>query len=126
MQSKRVIFRVLLVLTSLGFLFSGGGKALALPEAMVQNATLHLDPWFIRLIGLLELIGVVGLWRPAFRPSAAICLGVIMIGAIGCHLGAQQPTNVVPATVFFALLSLLLWLDPSNRLAIERIKNSSL
>ena len=125
-KANSIGFRILLILLSLGFLFSGGGKAFGLPEALAQNATLHLDEWFIRLIGLFELIGVAGLWVSRWRTSAAICLSVLMIGAIGCHLGAAQPQNVVPATVFFALLMVVLGVDPANRLVIVRRKDPAL
>ena len=121
MKAKNIIFFSVLGLTSLGFLFAGGGKAFAIPEAIQQNQTLHLDVWFVRLIGFLELLGVIGLWLPKFRTYAVICLMVIMIGAIGCHLGAAQSQNVVPATVFFALLTLILVLDDKNKITL--IKN---
>ncbi len=120
MKAKNIIFFSVLGLTSLGFLFSGGGKAFAIPEAIQQNQTLHLDVWFIRLIGFFELLGVIGLWLPQFRTYAVICLMVIMIGAIGCHLGAVQPQNVVPATLFFAFLTLILVLDDKNKITLVK------
>ena len=120
MKIKRVLYTILLVLVSAGVLFAGGSKAFAVPAAMQQNATLHLDAWFIRCIGALELVGAAGLWLPRFRTAAAICLAVIMIGAIGCHLGAAQPQNVGPATLFFLVLNLIIWFDPVNRLFIQR------
>jgi hypothetical protein len=114
-KTKRIVFYSLLGLLTLGFLLAGGGKALALPDAIKQNQSLHLDVWFIRLIGFLELLGVIVLWLPRFRISAAICLGVIMIGAIGAHLGAGQHQNVVPATAFFFLLMLFVAADPDQK-----------
>lgn len=120
MKAKNIIFFSVLGLISLGLLFSGGGKALAVPEAIQQNQTLHLDIWFIRLIGFFELLGVVGLWVPKLRPYSVICLMVIMIGATGCHIGAAQPQNVVPATLFFFILLLILAIDNKNKITITR------
>jgi hypothetical protein len=119
MKAKKIIFYSVLSLISLGFLFAGGGKAFAIPEAIQQNKTLHLEVWFIRTIGFLELFGVVGLWLSKFRTYAVICLMVIMIGAIGCHIGAAQPQNVVPATVFFAFLVLVVVFDFKNTIKLS-------
>jgi putative oxidoreductase len=120
MKAKKIIFFSVLGLISLGFLFAGGGKVLAIPEAIQQNKTLHLDVWFIRLIGFFELLGVVSLWLPKFRTYAVVCLMVIMIGAIGCHIGAAQPQNVVPATLFFIILTIILVLDDNNKIILTK------
>ncbi|WP_046246348.1 DoxX family protein [Hymenobacter terrenus] len=121
MNRPPIWYLLLLALISLGLLFAGGGKAAAIPAAMQQNATLHLAPWFIRLIGGFEVLAAIGLWLPRWRTSAAICAAMLMIGAIGCHLGAAQPQNVGPATVYFILLVLVLGLDPQNRLTVRRV-----
>ncbi len=121
MKTKKRIFYTLLIIISLFFLFGGGGKAFAHPGAIKYNQALHLDVWFIRLIGALEVIGVIGMLIHRYRTSAAICLMVIMIGAIGCHIGAQQPQNVVLATVCFLILTLILMLDHKNKLVLIRM-----
>lgn len=117
---KKTIFYILLVLSSAVFLFSGSGKLVGVEEAIKQNQSLNLDIWFIKLIGLFELMGIIGLWLPKFRPYATICLMVIMIGAIGTHIGAAQPYNVTPATVLFALLLVLLCIDEKNKILLKR------
>jgi uncharacterized membrane protein YphA (DoxX/SURF4 family) len=120
MKTRKTLFYSLLILISIAFLFGGGGKAFGVPEAIKYNQALYLDVWFIRLIGALEVIGTIGLWIHRFRTSASICLMVIMIGAIGCHVSAQQPSNVIPATVCFLVLTLVVMLDYRNKLVLIR------
>ena len=120
MKTRKTIFYALLILISVFFLFGGGGKAFGHPEAIKYNQALHLDVWFIRLIGTLEVLGAIGLWVHRYRTSATICLMVIMIGAIGCHISAQQPQNVVPATICFLVLTLVTILDYKNSLVLIR------
>lgn len=119
MRTKQVLFYILLILNSLAFIFSGGGKLIGLEEAIKQNQLLNLEIWFIKLIGFFEVLGVIGLWLTKFRPYVAICLMVIMMGAIGTHIGAAQPQNVVPATALFIFLSFVLILDKNNNIILE-------
>jgi hypothetical protein len=62
----------------------------------------------IKLIGLAEITGAVGLIVPSathivpiLTPVAAACLAVIMLGAVRTHLGRKEPW--VPPMVLAAL-----------------------
>src|SRR5919198_5922257 len=73
-------------LLALLFLFTGGMK-LMLPIE-VLTAQLPLPGWFVRFIGVAELLGALGLIlpgllriRPGLTPLAAAGLVIIMIGA---------------------------------------------
>ena len=73
-------------LLALIFLFTGGMK-LALPLEEL-TAQLPLPGWFVRFLGLAELLGALGLIlpgllriRPGLTPLAAAGLAIIMIGA---------------------------------------------
>jgi DoxX-like protein len=75
------------VLLALLFLFTGGSK-LAMPTAVLA-AQSHLPGTFMKFIGICEILGALGLIlpgllhvRPQLTPLAAVCLIVIMIGAI--------------------------------------------
>ncbi|GAA2708795.1 DoxX family protein [Micromonospora olivasterospora] len=62
-----------------------------------------------KVIGALELAGVVGLvlglyWAPA-GIAAAVGLTILMIGAVTYHLRAKDPGNVVALPVAFAAAS---------------------
>jgi hypothetical protein len=77
------VFQVLLAAL---FLFAGGIKLVLPIEAMTQQ--IHLPGWFLRFIGVCEVLGALGLILPGlFRiwivltPLAAIGLVIIMVGA---------------------------------------------
>jgi hypothetical protein len=79
------------VLLALVFLFTGGTK-LVLPVAEL-TATIPLPGWFVRFIGVAEVLGAFGLILPGLlrlrtilTPLAAAGLVVIMIGAVVCTL----------------------------------------
>jgi DoxX-like family len=65
-------------------------------------------PWRIKLLGLAEIAGAVGLVLPAamgiaplLTPIAAACVGVLMVGAARTH--RQLGEGFVPAAVIGAL-----------------------
>ena len=64
--------------------------------------------WRIKLLGLAEVVGAVGLVVPAatgvapvLTPIAALCLAVLMVGAVGTHRRLGE--SIVPAVVIGAL-----------------------
>lgn len=78
-------------LLALEFLFTGGTK-LVLPIAEL-TAVMPLPGLFVRLIGVCEVLGALGLIlpgllriRPVLTPLAAAGLAIIMIGATVCTL----------------------------------------
>jgi DoxX-like family len=93
------------VLLALLFLFAGGVK-LVLPIAAMA-AAVSLPGWFLRFIGVAEVLGALGLVlpsllriRPALTPLAAAGLVVIMIGATTVTiLGGAVAAALLPAAV---------------------------
>ena len=78
------------------FLFGGVFKLVMPPEAM--KGPIDFPVWFMRFIGLAELLGGFGLLLPGiFRirtgltPLAAAGLVIIMIGAVGTGLKIGDP-----------------------------------
>ena len=68
----------------------------------------------IRLIGISELLGVVGLIVPqatgiaqVLTPIAAICLAVLMIGGARTHQKLGDPRSAVATTLVLAALALV-------------------
>jgi uncharacterized membrane protein YphA (DoxX/SURF4 family) len=109
---------IIQVLLALLFLFAGGTK-LVLPidvlTAMGSPNQVHLPALLIRLIGVCEVLGALGLVlpplfrkRPELTPLAAAGLVIIMIGAtvltiIGDGIGAALPSLVAgPLCAFVA------------------------
>ena len=97
------IVQILLVLL---FLFAGGTK-LVLPldvlTAQGPPDQIHLPGWFIRFIGVCEVLGALGLLlpgifriRPMLTPLAAAGLLIIMIGAVGLTIAGPGFSMALP------------------------------
>jgi uncharacterized membrane protein YphA (DoxX/SURF4 family) len=77
------------VLLALLFLWAGGIKLVMPVEEMMKQMPLPLPGWFLRFIGVAEILGALGLIlprllriRPGLTPLAAAGLVIIMIGAV--------------------------------------------
>ena len=87
------------VLLALMFLFAGGTKLILSPEVMASMGSpnqIPLPGWFIRFIGVAEVLGALGLIlpgllriKPWLTPLAAAGLVVIMIGATALTMVAD-------------------------------------
>lgn len=79
---------IIQALLALLFLFAGGMKLVMPSEELIQQMPLPLPGWFMRFIGVVEILGGIGLivpWltgiRPGLTPLAAAGLVLLMIGA---------------------------------------------
>lgn len=77
------------------FLFAGGMKLVLPVEELMKQTPLPLPGWFVRLTGVVEVLGAIGLilpWllriRPELTPLAAAGLVIVMIGAVAYTLAA--------------------------------------
>ena len=92
-------------LLALLFLFTGGIK-LVLPLEVLTEGT-PLPGWFVRFLGVAEVLGAIGLIlpgllriRPGLTPLAAAGLVIIMIGATVLTLAGVVPGGgVVPVLI---------------------------
>jgi len=110
-----VVLRILQVLMALLFLVAGVPKLIlpisTLTAAGSPNAVI-LPGWFIRFIGVCEVLGALGLILPGLlktrqylTPLAALGLAIIMAGAVVVSImGDGVQLAVIP---FVTLLSLL-------------------
>jgi uncharacterized membrane protein YphA (DoxX/SURF4 family) len=89
------------------FLFAGGMKLVMPIEEMMKQMPLPLPGWFVRLTGVVEVLGGIGLivpWllriKPGLTPLAAAGLVIVMIGATVYTLAAGQiAAAVMPLVV---------------------------
>ena len=97
-------------LLALIFLSAGGMKLLVSDDvltSMVPANSVALPGWFLRFIGVAEILGAIGVIlprllriRPGLTPLAAAGLVIIMIGAtIVTLLGGQIVPAFIPFTV---------------------------
>jgi hypothetical protein len=81
-----------------------------------QGWAQDFSPSSIRLIGLAEILGAIGLVLPAavhiapvLVPSAAIGLVLVMVGAAVVHARRNEPMNVAVNLVLIALAAFVAW-----------------
>jgi uncharacterized membrane protein YphA (DoxX/SURF4 family) len=96
-------------LLALLFVFAGGMKLVLPIEEMTKE--MAMPGWFLRFIGVAELLGGLGLVlpgltniRPGLTPLAAVGLVIIMIGATGISFS----TGGFAAALFPLLVGVLL------------------
>ena len=87
-----ILLWIIQILLSLLFLFAGGTKLVLSAETMASMASPNqvvLPMWFVRFIGVVEVLGALGLILPGlFRRQqhltalAALGLTIVMIGAV--------------------------------------------
>jgi len=102
-----ILLWIIQVLLALLFLFSGGVK-LVVPadvlQAQAPPGAIMFSAWFLKFIGLCEVLGGLGLVLPGiFRtrrgliPLAAIGLLIILIGAVVVSImGTGVKTAIIP------------------------------
>jgi uncharacterized membrane protein YphA (DoxX/SURF4 family) len=106
---------IIQVLLALLFLFAGGMKLVMPVEEIIKQMPLPLPGWFVRLIGVVEVLGAIGVilpWlvriRPGLTPLAAAGLVIVMIGAVvyglaaGDFASALMPVGVGLLAAFVA------------------------
>jgi uncharacterized membrane protein len=92
-----------------------GGLKLLLPRDMVQKRMHWAASWprgRVKLLGLAEVLGALGLVLPSttgvapvLTPVAALCLAVLMVGAIETHRRLGE--RLLPAVIVGALCLLV-------------------
>ena len=102
-----VLLGIVQIILALLFLFAGGTKLVmstAQLEAMAPPGSIHLAGWFVKFIGVVEVLGALGLIIPGLTkikrrltPIAASGLLIIMIGAVVLTLmGTGVRDAIVP------------------------------
>jgi len=97
-------------LLALLFLFAGGMKLVIppdVPTSMGSPNQIPLPGWFVRFVGVVEVLGALGLILPGLlrtklglTPLAAVGLVVIMIGATALMMAADGvAAGVAPLVV---------------------------
>ncbi len=101
---------IIQILLALMFLFAGGTKLVLPPEVLASMGSpnqIPLPGWFVRFIGVAEVLGALGLIlpgllriKPWLTPLAAAGLFVNMIGATALTVAADGlAAGVIPLVV---------------------------
>ncbi len=98
------------ILLAIVFLMAGGMKTTQSREKIDESGFADFSLGTVRLIGVLELLGAIGIVLPALTgilpwltPLAAIGLALTMIGAAITHLRRSEYPNIIVNAVIFAL-----------------------
>ena len=109
---------VLQILLALMFAAAGGMKATQ-PKDKLAGQLKWVEDYpamAVRLIGISELLGALGLILPAathiapiLTPIAAIALAVVMALAINTHRRRHEPSGIILTAVLLVLLAIVAW-----------------
>lgn len=101
---------ILNVLLALMFLMAGGMKLAKSKDTLVEEGmtwAVNTSPAVVKLIGIAEVLGAVGLILPMalktaviLTPIAAVGLGIIALSAAILHMTRKEPF-IVPLILFF-------------------------
>lgn len=87
------------------FLIAAGMKFAAVPLEAESFARFGYAPWFMTVVGIVQLAGALCLVRRGTVFFGAGLLAVVMVGAVGSHLRAGDPVPMMlPAIVTLATL----------------------
>ncbi len=93
---------------------AAGGNKLADTATAIQQFSDHfgLPGWLAVVIGFCEVAGAIGLLIPRFSKLAAAGLAIIMLGAAGSHIRAEDPffAPLIPL-VLLGMLGAFVWLE---------------
>jgi len=110
-KTKNIIALVLAVIVAAWMVLAGIGKLTGNEQAAEVFIKSGFPSWFMPLAGVLEIAGAVGLFIPALRRMAAMCLIGLMCGALYTHFKLGDPIqNWTGAFAVIALLAGFLWL----------------
>jgi len=101
------------------FLLSGAQKSTQSVQRMIatgQTAAKIVPLRYLRVAGVSELFGVLGVILPwltgiarVLTPVAAVGFGVIMVLAAGVHTRLREPRNVAINVVILAIAGTVAW-----------------
>ena len=102
------------------FMFSGINKVYFDEVTLLQKGQTGVEglpKWFIKFIGVSEILGALALIAPMLMnkwtiltPIAAICLGLIMIPAAYIHYKRKEPRSVLINITILIICTLIAYL----------------
>ncbi|MBO0934325.1 DoxX family protein [Fibrella aquatilis] len=115
MNTTLVIFYLALLVISFVYLAAGFQKISGREPMKSRMAEMNQGGVVRLLIGIAEIVGVIGIWLPATRPLALLCLMPFSIGGLAAHIVLRHNFRErdIPAVLMIVLICVALWLDPS-------------
>lgn len=126
-KTLNVILWIVQVLLGGMYLMAGVMKSTTPMDALHQQMswTLAVPDLMVRVIGISELLGGVGLLlpsllriRPSLTPLASLLLTLVQILALAFHVSRGE-VNMLPVNIVMALLSTFVWWGRSKARPIQ-------
>jgi putative oxidoreductase len=114
------------ILLAVIFLASGGAKLAGLSFEVEAFQRWGYPPWFMYLIGMVEVAGGIGLMVRQLSAAAAAGLSAMMIGAVGTHIVHNEWGMLVLALAIMALAAWRAAVGRNEILGLLRGRRSSL
>jgi uncharacterized membrane protein YphA (DoxX/SURF4 family) len=106
-----VLTAIIMIVTAAGFALAGYQKVAGGPKQDRDAANLGVEPGAWRLIGWAELLAalglLIGLWLSWLGVVTAVCLLVLIAGALIVHGRAGDGLKEMVNAIVFGVLSLL-------------------
>lgn len=115
MNIESIVFYVVLGIISLIYLIAGAQKLIGKEPMKSRMQEMNNGGIIMRIIGILEIFGVFGLWIASIRPLALICLLPFAVGGLAAHIVLKHNFRErnIPAVLMIILIIIALVLDPS-------------
>lgn len=120
MEKRKLIWYWIITAVLSFCLFSGGlAQALQLPDVVKGFKPLGYPAYFISLIGIWKMLGIIAILVPGFKllkEWAYAGLFFTMTGAVISHLASNDIHPQIIAPFVFVIFTVLSWyLRPANR-----------
>lgn len=110
-KKQKITYYVLLVVVSALFLMAAIFKLIGSPMEIAAFASVGLPVWFMYVIGIGELCGVIGLWTRTFFRYAYEGLFIVLAGAFGTTLAVQGPVLCLIPLATGVILAIIIRLN---------------
>ncbi|GAB3764212.1 DoxX family protein [Microlunatus parietis] len=116
---------VLQVLAAAMFLFTAFGKFTGSAVSVETFDAIGAGDWLRYLTAALELLGAVGLLIPPLSGLAALCLSLLMVGAVLAQLAVVGGPWLLPVALL-AVVAVIAWIHwPRTMGLIARIRTGA-
>jgi hypothetical protein len=108
-------FYALIFLVSLVYTIAGFQKVRGKEPMKSRMDEMNHGGIVMKLIGIVELLGVIGLWFSATRALALVSLLPFSIGGLAAHIVLKHnfKERDIPAVLMIIVIGIALYLDPS-------------
>ncbi len=106
MTIKLIIFYALIAIFTAPAWYFGGLKVISDKKKVADFTRWGFPMWFMKGLGLAEIVASTGLFFPQTRPICAAIYGIILIGAIYINVKHKED-DLIPAVGVSVLLMVI-------------------